>query len=206
MPEPSNVRELQELVAGDRSLDAEVFKIPESRGVLREAVRIDGGEQCQDFNEELIRWFEGDVGFGSVNPPSQNERAVMEERLVFVWVVDYVVVDFLGEPRNDRSGSAQLSSAPKRRPIGTLAFAALAKKKTFQPSPVQGLTHVHFPHLYFVNVIGSSTPHYCREKCSLGSSALPPSVLVERTDDHYVEDPPAHYYTDSWTSPIRPPR
>ena len=43
MPEPSDVRELQELVAGDRSLDAEVFKIPESRGVLREAVRIDGG-------------------------------------------------------------------------------------------------------------------------------------------------------------------
>ena len=124
MPKPSNARELQELIAGDRSVDAEVFKIPESRGVLREAVRIDGGgEQCQDFNEELIRWF-GEVGFGSVNPSSQSERAVMEERLVFMWVVDYVVVEFLGEPRDPLS-----SASKKRRPIGTLAFAALAKKK-----------------------------------------------------------------------------
>ena len=87
-----------------------------------------GGEQFQDFNEELIRWFEGDVGFGSVNPPSQNERAVMEERLVFVWVVDYVVVDFLGEPRNDRGGSAQLSSE-EEAPDRNVGICRLGKKK-----------------------------------------------------------------------------
>ena len=89
MPEPSDTRELQELVRGDCSVDPEVFKIPESRGVLRETVGIDGWGQYQDFDEgvdplvrrrehveptlpQLVLEDEGveEVGLGSVSPPS----------------------------------------------------------------------------------------------------------------------------------------
>ena len=102
MPEPSDALELQELVGGVCSVDP-VFKIPESRGVLCEAVGNYRWEQYQGFNEgvdplvrgrervkptlpQLVFEDEGaeEVGLGSVSPPSRNERAVMEGRLVFV--------------------------------------------------------------------------------------------------------------------------
>ena len=61
----------------------------------------------------------------------------MEEWLVFVWVVDYVVVDFLGEPRNDRGGSSQLSfeeEAPERN----VGICRLDKKKHSSPHRSRG--------------------------------------------------------------------